>query len=163
MDTRVSAQQLRTFMERAFEKEGFEKEDAAQIADVLMQADLFGIESHGAQRMMYYHQNIKKGSINLHAKAEIIRETPVSALLDGHFAMGHLTAAKAMKLAIDKAKKTGIGMTVVRNSTHYGIAGYYPLMAEKEGLAAFSMTNTGPIMVPTFGREAMLGTNPLAF
>ena len=86
MDTRVSAQQLRAFMEHAYEKEGFEKEDAAQIADVLMQADLFGIESHGAQRMMYYHQNIKKGSINLHAKAEIIRETPVSALLDGHFA-----------------------------------------------------------------------------
>ena len=107
MDTRVSAQQLRAFMERAYEKEGFEKEDAVQIADVLMQADLFGIESHGAQRMMYYHQNIKKGSINLHAKAEIIRETPVSALLDGHFAMGHLTAAKAMKLAIDKAKKIG--------------------------------------------------------
>ena len=99
----------------------------------------------------------------MRARAEIVRETPVSALLDGHFAMGHLNAAKAMNIAIEKAKKTGIGMVVVRNSSHYGIAGYYPLMAEREGLAAFSMTNTGPIMVPTFGCEMMLGTNPMAF
>ena len=128
-----------------------------------MQADLFGIESHGAQRMMYYHQNIKSGSVDVRARAEVLRETPVSALMDGHFAMGHLTAAKAMRMAIEKAKTAGIGMVVVRNSSHYGIAGYYPLMAEREGLAAFSMTNTGPIMVPTFGREMMLGTNPMAF
>ncbi len=163
MDTRISEKALRVFMERAYEKEGFEQEEARRIADVLMQADLFGIESHGAQRMMYYHQNIKSGSVDVRARAEIVRETPVSALLDGHFAMGHLTAAKAMNIAIEKAKKTGIGMVVVRNSSHYGIAGYYPLMAEREGLAAFSMTNTGPIMVPTFGREMMLGTNPMAF
>lgn len=153
MDTRISEKELRAFMERAYEKEGFEQEEARRIADVLMQADLFGIESHGAQRMMYYHQNIKSGSVDVRARAEIVRETSVSALLDGHFAMGHLTAAKAMN----------IGMVVVRNSSHYGIAGYYPLMAEREGLAAFSMTNTGPIMVPTFGREMMLGTNPMAF
>lgn len=163
MDTRISEKELRAFMERAYEKEGFEQEEARRIADVLMQADLFGIESHGAQRMMYYHQNIKSGSVDVRARAEVVRETPVSALLDGHFAMGHLTAAKAMNIAIEKAQKTGIGMVVVRNSSHYGIAGYYPLMAEREGLAAFSMTNTGPIMVPTFGREMMLGTNPMAF
>ena len=163
MDTRISEKELRAFMERAYEKEGFKQEEARRIADVLMQADLFGIESHGTQRMMYYHQNIKSGSVDVRARAEIVRETPVSALLDGHFAMGHLTAAKAMNIAIEKAQKTGIGMVVVRNSSHYGIAGYYPLMAEREGLAAFSMTNTGPIMVPTFGREMILGTNPMAF
>ena len=162
-DTRISEKALRAFMERAYEKEGFEAEEARQIADVLMQADLFGIESHGAQRMMYYHQNIKSGSVDVRARAEVLRETPVSALMDGHFAMGHLTAAKAMRMAIEKAKTAGIGMVAVRNSSHYGIAGYYPLMAEREGLAAFSMTNTGPIMVPTFGREMMLGTNPMAF
>lgn len=162
-DTRISEKALRAFMERAYEKEGFEAEEARQIADVLMQADLFGIESHGAQRMMYYHQNIKSGSVDVRARAEVLRETPVSALMDGHFAMGHLTAAKAMRMAIKKAKTAGIGMVAVRNSSHYGIAGYYPLMAEREGLAAFSMTNTGPIMVPTFGREMMLGTNPMAF
>ena len=163
MDIIVSEKALRAFMERAFEHEGFAAADACVIADVLMLADLFGIESHGAQRMMYYHQNIASGSVDTNAQIEIVRETPVSALLDAHFAMGQLSGVRAMKLATQKAKKTGIGMVCVRNSSHYGIAGYYPLMAAKEGLCAFSMTNTGPIMVPTFGREMMLGTNPIAF
>jgi len=163
MDTVVSEKALRGLMERIFEREGFSAADAKAIADVLMLADLFGIESHGAQRMMYYHQNIRSGSVDTKAQIEIVKETPVSALLDAHFAMGQLSGVRAMELAIEKAKKTGIGMVCVRNSSHYGIAGYYPLMAAREGLCAFSMTNTGPIMVPTFGREMMLGTNPIAF
>ena len=150
-------------MERAFAAEGFAAQDAEKIADVLMLADLFGIESHGAQRMMYYHNNISSGSVNVNAVPEVVRETPVSALIDAHFAMGQLSARFAMEKAIQKAKQTGVGLVAVRNSSHFGIAGYYTLMAENEGLAAFSMTNTGPIMVPTFGREMMLGTNPLAF
>ena len=162
-DTFVKAAHLRAFMERAFEKEGFSCTDAAAIADVLMQADLFGIESHGAQRMMYYHRNIASGSVDVNAVPEIVRETPVSALYDAHFAMGQIAGVRAMETAIQKAKKTGMGMVCVRNSSHFGIAGYYTLMAVKEGLCAFSMTNTGPIMVPTFGVEMMLGTNPLAF
>lgn len=163
MDTIVSHQALRALMERVFAREGFTAEDAGKIADVLMQADLFGIESHGAQRMMYYHRNIAMGSVDVHAKPEILRETPVSALMDAHFAMGQLSGVQAMELAIEKAGRTGVGIVCVRNSSHYGIAGYYPLMAARQGLCAFSMTNTGPIMVPTFGREMMLGTNPLAF
>lgn len=163
MDTLISEKTLRAFMERVFEKEGFAAPDARTIADVLMQADLFGIESHGAQRMMYYHQNIASGSVDVRAVPEIVRQTPVSALMDAHFAMGQLSAAAAMRLAIEKAKHVGVGIVCVRNSSHFGIAGYYPLMAAREGLCAFSMTNTGPIMVPTFGREMMLGTNPLAF
>ncbi|MBR5561151.1 MAG: Ldh family oxidoreductase [Clostridia bacterium] len=163
MDTIVSEKALRLLMERIFVREGFSEEDAAAIADVLMLSDLFGIESHGAQRMMYYHQNIASGSVDVSAQLEIVRETPVSALVDAHFAMGQLAGVRAMNMAIDKAKKTGVGIVCVRNSSHFGIAGYYTLMAAKEGLAAFSMTNTGPIMVPTFGREMMLGTNPIAF
>ena len=163
MDRVIDAGALRACMERIFEKEGFSSEDARAIADVLMQADLFGIESHGAQRLMYYYRNIRSGSVNVSAKPEVLRETPVSALIDGHFGMGALVAQFAMRMAIEKAKQSGVGMAVVRNSSHYGIAGYYTLMAEREGLAAFSMTNTGPIMVPTFGREMMLGTNPMAF
>ena len=163
MDRVIDAGALRACMERIFEKEGFSSEDARAIADVLMQADLFGIESHGAQRLMYYHRNIRSGSVNVSAKPEVLRETPVSALIDGHFGMGALVAQFAMRMAIEKAKQSGVGMAVVRDSSHYGIAGYYTLMAEREGLAAFSMTNTGPIMVPTFGREMMLGTNPMAF
>ena len=162
-DTIVSHQALRALMERVFEAEGFAAQDARTIADVLMQADLFGIESHGAQRMMYYHRNIASGSVDVAARPELLRETPVSALLDGHFAMGQLCGVEAMRIAVDKARRCGVGMVCVRNSSHYGIAGYYPLMAAREGLCAFSMTNTGPIMVPTFGREMMLGTNPLAF
>ena len=157
MDTIVSHQALRALMERVFAREGFTAEDAGKIADVLMQADLFGIESHGAQRMMYYHRNIAMGSVDVHAKPEILRETPVSALMDAHFAMGQLSGVQAMELAIEKAGRTGVGIVCVRNSSHYGIAGYYPLMAARQGLCAFSMTNTGPIMVPTFGREMMLG------
>ena len=163
MDRVIDAGALRACMERIFEKEGFSSEDARAIADVLMQADLFGIESHGAQRLMYYHRNIRSGSVNVSAKPEVLRETPVSALIDGHFGMGALVAQFAMRMAIEKSKHSGVGMAVVRDSSHYGIAGYYTLMAEREGLAAFSMTNTGPIMVPTFGREMMLGTNPMAF
>ena len=163
MDRVIDAGALRACMERIFEKEGFAAEDARAIADVLMQADLFGIESHGAQRLMYYHRNLQSGSVNVSARPEILRETPVSALIDGHFGMGALVAQFAMRRAIDKAKRTGVGIAAVRNSTHFGIAGYYTLMAEREGLASFSMTNTGPIMVPTFGREMMLGTNPMAF
>lgn len=163
MDTIVSERALRALMERIFAREGFSDEDAAAIADVLMQADLFGIESHGVQRMMYYHQNIRSGSVDTAAKIEIMRETPVSALLDAHFSMGQLAGVRAMEMVIKRAKQTGVGIVCVRNSSHYGIAGYYPLMAAKEGLCAFSMTNTGPIMVPTFGREMMLGTNPIAF
>ncbi len=163
MDKRVEEKALRTFMERAFAAEGFSHADAEKIADVLMLADLFAIESHGAQRMMYYHQNIASGSVNVGAALEVVRETPVSALLDAHFAMGQLAARDAMERAVCKAKQTGVGLVAVRNSSHFGIAGYYTRMAEREGLAAFAMTNTGPIMVPTFGREMMLGTNPLAF
>ena len=163
MDRRIDAGALRACMERIFEKEGFSPEDARAIADVLMQADLFGIESHGAQRLMYYHRNLQAGSVDVSARPQILRETPVSALIDGHFGMGALVAQFAMRRAIDKAKQAGVGIAVVRNSTHFGIAGYYTLMAEREGLASFSMTNTGPIMVPTFGREMMLGTNPMAF
>ena len=162
-DIRVPERRLRAFMERVFEAEGLESAEAAQVADVLMQADLFGIESHGAQRMMYYHQNIASGSAVPGARPQVLRQTPVSALIDGHFAMGHLCGIFAMRTAMEKAKQTGVGICAVRNSSHYGIAGYYTLMAAKEGLAAFSMTNTGPIMTPTFGVEMMLGTNPIAF
>ena len=117
-DAVIDAARLRRFMERAYRAEGFSDNEAAQIADVLMQADLFGIESHGAQRMMYYHRNIASGSVDIAAKPEIVRETPVSALLDGHFAMGQLCGVQAMRMAIAKAKQTGVGIVCVRNSSH---------------------------------------------
>lgn len=156
-------EKLRMLTELIFEKYGYSREDAGIIADVLLKADLMGIESHGVQRLTLYPFGINIGRINVDAKPEIIRETPVSAVIDAHDGMGQIAGVKAMRLAIAKAKKCGMGFTVVRNSNHYGIAGYYSLMAAEEGLAGMSMTNTQALVVPTFGKKPLLGTNPIAF
>lgn len=146
----------------AFVKFGFTAQEAKIITDVLLLSDLYGIESHGMQRLTRYHKSIVKGMIKVDAKPEVLFETPVSAVIDGHDGMGQIIGHKAMEMAIEKAKTAGIGMVSVRNSNHYGIAGYYAKMACDQGLIGISCTNTNPIMVPTYGRTAMLGTNPIA-
>jgi len=153
---------LHQFCLDAFEKFGFSKEDADIIQDVLLLSDLYGIESHGMQRMYRYFRGIQTGSIVIDAKPEVVFDTPVTAVVDGHNAMGQLVGYKAMQLAIEKAKKSGVGIVSARNSNHYGIAGYYAMMACHEGLIGFSSTNSEAIMVPTFGSKAMLGSNPIA-
>ena len=157
-----SLDSLERFCTDAFNAFGFNAEQSALITDVLLTADLFGIESHGMQRMVRYHKGIEKGTIHVHATPEIVFETPVSAVIDGHSGMGQLISAFAMEKAIEKAQASGIGIVSVRESNHYGIAGYYAQMASKKGLIGFSCTNSEAIMVPTFSREAMLGSNPLA-
>ena len=159
----ISYEQTRLFCIKAFQGYGFTEEESTQITDVLLDADLSGIESHGIQRLIRYHHEITDGYVKLDAKPEIIKETPLSATIEGHDAMGQVLSVKAMQMAIDKAKKCGIGIVAVRNSNHYGIAGYYTRMAAEQGLIGICMTNSEAIMVPTFGREAMLGTNPIAF
>lgn len=154
---------LFSFCEKVFQGYGFDKEQSRQITEVLLEADLGGIESHGIQRLIRYHKEITQGMVKVNAKPEIVFETALSAVMEGNDAMGQLIGIQAMELAMDKAKKTGFGMVTVRNSNHYGIAGYYAKMAAKQGLCGMSMTNTEAIMVPTFGRQAMLGTNPIAF
>ena len=141
---------------------GYCEEDAAFITDVLLTSDLYGIESHGIQRLYRYYKCMRSGMIRSDAEPEILFETPVSAVIDGHDAMGQLTARMAMEKAIAKARCAGVGIVTVRNSNHYGIAGYYARMALREGLIGMSCTNTNPITVPTGGRRAMLGTNPIA-
>ena len=160
---RVSHEKLVKFCEQVFKGYGFSEEECKQITDVLLAADLSGIESHGIQRLIRYHKEITTGLVKLDAKPEIVFETPLSAVIEGNDCMGQTLGVKAMQLAIDKAKKSGFGMVTVRNSNHYGIAGYYTNMAAAQGLIGLSMTNTEAIMVPTFGRQAMLGTNPIAF
>ena len=160
---RVSHEKLVKFCEQVFKGYGFSEEECKQITDVLLAADLSGIESHGIQRLIRYHKEITTGLVKLDAKPEIVFETPLSAVIEGNDCMGQTLGVKAMKLAIDMAKKSGFGMVTVRNSNHYGIAGYYTNMAAAQGLIGLSMTNTEAIMVPTFGRQAMLGTNPIAF
>lgn len=147
---------------KIFEGYGFEQKKAKNITDVLLMADLYGIESHGIQRMIRYHNAMLNGEVDVHAPIEVVHETPISATLDAHKGMGQVVGNYAMKMAIEKAEKSGMGMVAVRHSNHYGIAGYYTRMAVKQDLIGVCMTNTEAIMVPTFGKRAMLGTNPIA-
>lgn len=153
---------LKKFCTDAFLKFGFNESESEIIVDVLLTSDMYGIESHGMQRLVRYHKGIEKGLIKVDAKPEVVFETPVSAVIEGNDGMGQLLGYKAMNIAIEKAKKTGMAVVTVRNSNHYGIAGYYAKMACNEGLIGMSMTNSEAIMVPTFGRKAMLGSNPIA-
>ena len=114
------------------------------------------------QRLARYHKGIEKGLIKVDAKPEIVFETPVSAVIEGNDGMGQLIGHFAMQTAIEKASKTGMAVVSCRNSNHYGIAGYYAKMASDKGFLGMSMTNSEAIMVPTFGRLAMLGSNPIA-
>ena len=159
---KYSYETLKKFCTDAFMRFGFTEAESDIIVDVLLTSDLYGIESHGMQRLVRYHKGIEKGLIKPKAQPEIVFETPVSAVIEGNDGMGQLLGYKAMNIAIEKAKKTGMAVVTVRNSNHYGIAGYYAKMACKEGLIGMSMTNSEAIMVPTFGRKAMLGSNPIA-
>lgn len=153
---------MELFMIDVFIELGVPREDAEICADVLITSDKRGIDSHGINRLKpMYYDRIKAGIQFPDAKYEIVRETSTTAVIDGHRGMGHATAKHAMELAIQKAKKHGLGMTVVRNSTHYGVAGYYALMAVEAGMIGITGTNARPSVSPTYGVEPMLGTNPL--
>jgi L-2-hydroxycarboxylate dehydrogenase (NAD+) len=162
-EIRVPVDDLHQFMIDVFEAQGVSGEDAAICADVLIASDLRGIKSHGIARLKYYYDRIHAGIQFPDAEMEIIKETETTALIDAHNGMGHPTAYRAMRLAMDKARAYGIGGVAVRNATHFGIAGYYPLMAAAEGMVGFAFTNARPSISPTFGTEPMLGTNPIAF
>ena len=162
--TRIDYRKTYDFCRKVFQFYGFSEEESDIITDILLDADLSGIESHGVQRLIrYYHEITDLGYVDVNAHPEIVKETPLSATIEGHKAMGQLVGKFAMDLAIDKAKKYGVGMVTVRNSNHYGIAGYYAKMAAAAGLCGVCMCNTESIMVPTFGSEGVLGTNPIAF
>lgn len=161
---KIPYQVLQKFCTEAFRAYGFSEKEADRITEVLLAADLSGIESHGIQRLnRYHHEMTDLGYVNLSGRPEVVTETPVAATVDGHDGMGQLIAEWSMNLAIKKAKQSGVGLVTVRNSNHFGIAGYYASMAADEGLIGVSMTNSESIMVPTFGRDPVLGTNPIAF
>ena len=150
------------FVTDAFVGVGVPREDAEICADVLLESDKRGIESHGCNRFKpIYIDRILAGIQNPVTNFEIIKETPTTAVVDGHDGMGQVIGYKAMSMAIAKAKEYGMGMVVVRNSCHYGIAGYYPTMASKAGCIGITGTNARPSVAPTFGVEGMFGTNPL--
>lgn len=155
---------LKNFMAESLAAVGIPIDDAKTCADVLIAADLRGIDSHGIGRLKpIYIDRILSGQINPVTNIKIERETFTTAVVDGNNGMGHVVAKKSMEMAIKKAKEYGMGMVVVRNSNHFGIAGYYSLMAVDSGMIGITGTNARPSIAPTFGVENMLGTNPLTF
>ena len=155
---------LERFMADALKGAGVPEEDARTVAEVLIESDKRGIDSHGIGRLKpIYIDRLADGILNPVTKVDVIRNEKAAAVLDGNNGLGHVVSKKAMEMAIEKAREFGIGMTVVRNSTHYGIAGYYALMAVEQGMIGITGTNARPSIAPTFGVENMLGTNPLTF
>jgi L-2-hydroxycarboxylate dehydrogenase (NAD+) len=155
---------IEKFMVDILGKAGILSDDAKIICDVLVKADKLGFDSHGVNRLKtIYLDRIAEGTLNPETNFDVVKEGPTTAVIDGHNGMGHVIAYKAMKLAIEKAKAYGMAMVTVRNSTHYGFAGYYPLMAVDENMIGITGTNARPSVAPTFGVENMLGTNPLTF
>lgn len=159
---RVSADTLRTFCTEALERLDVPREDARIVANVLVEADLRGIGSHGVARMSRYVSGIQQGMMRPRANPKVVHETPCTATIDGDAGLGQPVSHKAMQLAIAKAREHFIGFVAVRNSNHFGIAGYYAMMALAEDMIGICTTNTEVIVVPTFARNAMLGTNPIA-
>ena len=155
---------IENFINKILVKAGVPANDSKIVADVLISADKYGFDSHGVNRLKpIYLDRIKDGILNTVTNFEIVRESPTTTVIDGHNGLGHVVSYNAMKMAIDKAKTYGMGMVAVRHSTHYGFAGYYPLMAVKEDMIGITGTNARPSIAPTFGIENMLGTNPLTF
>lgn len=154
---------LEGFMRDVFIRLGVPEDEARICAEVLITSDLYGIESHGIQRMKMYYDRIRQGVQFAKTNFEVVRESPTTAVVDGHHGMGQVIAYRAMQMAIDKARAYGMGAVAVRNSSHFGIAGYYPLMAVKAGMIGMTFTNARPSIAPTFSVQPMLGTNPIAF
>lgn len=159
---RVRAESLRHFCQQVFERADVPEEEAAITADVLVAADLRGIDSHGVARLKRYVDGLRAGRMIANPRVQVIRESLSTALIDGGGGLGQPIAVRAMRLAIEKAREGGAGFVAVRNSNHYGIAGYYAIMALDSDCIGISMTNASPSVVPTFGREAILGTNPIS-
>lgn len=159
---RVDVEPLRSFCAEALERLTVSVEDARVTADVLVHADLRGIDSHGVARLSRYVTGIQQGMMKPRPNPKVIHETPVTATIDGDAGLGQPVSHMAMKLAIAKARENSLGFVAVRNSNHYGIAGYYAMMALAEDMIGTCTTNTEVLVVPTFARNALLGTNPIA-
>ncbi|MCI8301641.1 MAG: Ldh family oxidoreductase [Oscillospiraceae bacterium] len=166
METRpyVSWELMNAFLIDAFKGYGVPEEDAKICADVLLESDRRGIESHGCNRFKpIYIDRLLNGTLLPETKLEILRETPTTLVMDAHDGMGMVASYRMMERLLEKAKACGMAGGAIRNSTHYGIAGYWATMASREGLIGITGTNARPSIAPTFGVENMMGTNPLTF
>ncbi len=156
-------EKLRTFTERVFLSMGCSTQDALLAADVLLKSDLRGIDSHGVARLNGYVRLWEKKRINSRPNIKVVHETATTATVDGDGGLGLVVAPFAMKLAIEKAEIYGTGWVAVKNSNHFGIAGYHSLLAVEKDMIGISMTNASPLVAPTFSSERLLGTNPMCY
>jgi LDH2 family malate/lactate/ureidoglycolate dehydrogenase len=158
----IKEKRLRSFTEKIFKAIGCSARDARLAADVLISADLRGVDSHGTARLAGYVRLYDNGRLNPAPQIRIIHETPSTAVIDGDKGLGLVVAPFAMKVAMKKAKRYGSGWISVQNSNHFGIAGYHSMLALENDMIGWAMTNAAPLVVPTFATEKMLGTNPIA-
>ena len=156
------AEQIRRFTEEVFLAMGCPQEEAKLAADVLISADLSGVDSHGVARLAGYVRLYDHGRLNPTPNIKIIHETPSTATVDGDKGLGLVVAPKAMEIALQKAEKVGSGWIAVQNSNHFGIAGYHSSLAIDKDCIGWAMTNAAPLVVPTFSKEKLLGTNPIS-
>jgi LDH2 family malate/lactate/ureidoglycolate dehydrogenase len=161
-DFTFSYQQLFSFTKAIFQKIGFSEENSTLATEVLLQADLRGIDSHGIARLSGYVRLWEAGRLNAKPNIQIVYETPSTATLNGDAGVGLVVAPKAMQIAIAKAKQYGTGWVAVKNSNHFGIAGYHAMLALDEKMIGIALTNASPLVAPTFSTERLLGTNPIA-
>ncbi len=150
------------FTKDIFQAMGSPADHAIQAAEVLLEADLRGVDSHGVARLKGYVRLWENQRINANPLPKVVHETPGTAVLDGDEGMGLVVAPEAMKIAMEKARNCGTGWVGVRNSNHFGIAGYHSMLALEEGMIGFAMTNASPLVAPTYCSERLLGTNPIA-
>ena len=153
---------LFNFTKNVFLKMGCSKHDSGIIADVFLAAELRDQASHGMIRIKDYYELWKAGRINVKPAVKIVHESPSTAVVDGDNAVGMIAARKSMEIAIEKAKKAGTGWVATRNSNHFGIAGYYSMMALNHDMIGICLTNANPLVAPTFSISRMMGTNPIA-
>lgn len=159
---RVNPDKLSNFCKEVFISLGVSDIDAAITTDVLIAADLRGIASHGTARLVRYVKGLKQGMMNPACKETILKETMTSLVTDGNAGLGQPVSYRTMKKVIEKAEKAGMCFAAVRNSNHYGIAGYYSMMALEKDMMGISLTNSAPQVVPTWGITALMGTNPIS-
>lgn len=160
---KIKLDELYDFSVKSLIAAGQSEEDAKATAEVLVCTDTFGVLTHGTKNLNQYIQKMEAGGLDAKAVPDIVCEGPAFAVLDGNKAIGMVSACKAMKLAIKKAKEVGIAYVGVKNSCHFGAAGYYANLAAKEGLLGISMSNTDPVIAVPNGSKKAIGTNPFSF
>ncbi len=160
---RIAFDKLKKFCQQAYMKVGVPAEEAEIVADLLVRADLRGVETHGVTRLPIYIQRLQKGYVRKVSQISVLKERGATVFLDAHGSMGHIAAYRAMEQAIEKAQKYGIGWASVKDSGHFGVAGLFPMMALKKDFIGYVCSNSAPMMFPWGGRERIIGNNPLAY